>query len=53
MELMFAFAAPSVVRDFIDNLRFSSVKLWDIWEMRDACVYRLKATSNVVNIRYE
>lgn len=45
VELMFAFAAPSVVRDLIDNLRFRSVKLWDIWEMRDACVYSLKATA--------
>lgn len=50
-ELMFASAAPSAVRSLIDNLRFSSAKLWDIWGRRDACVYGLKATGNLVNIR--
>lgn len=53
VKLMFAFAAPCVVRDLIDSLSFSSEKLWDIWEMREACVYSLKATGNLVNIRYE
>lgn len=45
VELMFASAAPAVVRDLIDNLRSRSANLWDIWEMRDACVYGLKAAA--------